>query len=287
MIGNGQLIHCQGLCPDISLQLANTPFFIPLFMLPIEGADVVLGVAWLSTLGKITADFSVPSISFTHGNSQITLTGEPMSTSSSSSTIHSLIQKDAIASMFTIIFQHHPTTHAQEKTNHPDNHIQTLLHTYSHIFETPTTLPPKRVHDHHIHVQPNTQPVNVRPYRYPYYQKEVMTQLISEMLREGLIKPSTSPYSAPVLLVRKKDGTWRFCVDYRALTAITVRDRFPIPTVDELLDELHGARIFSKLDLKAGYHQIRVAPEDTHKTAFRTTDGHYELVLYPSDGRTL
>ena len=148
----------------------------------------------------------------------------------------------------------------RKETVHPE--IQKLLSKYSSVFKLPTTLPPSRNHDHKIELLPNTLANNVRPYRYPYFEKTVFENIVQEMLDLGVIRPSNSPFSSPVLLVKKKDGSWRLCVDYKALNAATVKDKYPIPVVDELLDEIYGSIIFSKLDLRAGYHQLRMAEED-------------------------
>ena len=159
--------------------------------------------------------------------------------------------------------------------------ILRLTEAYAKLFQEPNHLPPQQEIEHRIHLKEGTDPVNVRPYRYAHFQKEEIERQVQEMLQIGLIRPSTSPYSSPMLLVKKKDDSWRFCTDYLALNSATIKDRFPIPTIEDTLDELHGATFFTRLNLRAGYHQVRMDKEDVHKTAFRTHNGHYEYLVMP------
>ncbi|KAF3623801.1 hypothetical protein FXO37_31675 [Capsicum annuum] len=159
--------------------------------------------------------------------------------------------------------------------------IQEVLTQYSDVFTEPKSLPPTRSLDHTIPLKSGTSPVSLRPYKYNYYQKEELEKQVQEILSNDIKQHSQSPFSSPALLVKKKDDTWRFCVDYRGLNEITIKDKYPIPIVDDLLDELQGSVIFSKVDLRAGYHQIRMKPEDVFKTAFRTHMGHYEFKVMP------
>jgi hypothetical protein len=159
--------------------------------------------------------------------------------------------------------------------------LQEVLAAYEDVFADPATLPPRRTLDHAISLDNAAQPVNARPYRYSPLQKDEIEKQVAEMIKTGLVTPSMSPFASPVLLVKKKDGSWRFCVDYRKLNAMTIKNKFPLPIVDELLDELAGTKFFSKLDLRAGYHQIRMRPEDEAKTAFKTHHGHFQFRVMP------
>jgi hypothetical protein len=132
--------------------------------------------------------------------------------------------------------------------------LQALLYKHKMVFSTPQGLPPSHgVHDHSIPLVPESLPHNIRLYCHPFSQKNETEKMVQEILNAGVIHPSTSPYSSPVVMVLKKEGSWRMCPDFRALNKLTIKDKFPIPVIDDLLDELSGAQFFTKLDLCSGY----------------------------------
>ncbi|KAL5546420.1 hypothetical protein UlMin_006107 [Ulmus minor] len=142
-------------------------------------------------------------------------------------------------------------------------------------------LPPDREVTFEIEVLPGTAPISKAPYRMaPAELKELQTQL-QELLEKGFIRPSHSPWGAPVLFVKKKDGTLRMCIDYRGLNKVTIKNKYPLPRIDDLFDQLKGAVVFSKIDLRSGYHQLRIKESDIPKSTFHTRYGHYEFLVMP------
>ncbi|MFS7997762.1 putative nucleotidyltransferase, Ribonuclease H [Helianthus anomalus] len=143
------------------------------------------------------------------------------------------------------------------------------------------SLPPPRSVDFRIDLVPGATPVARAPYRLAPSEMQELSSQLQELLDKGFIRPSTSPWDAPVLFVKKKDGSFRMCIAYRELNKLTVKNRYPLPRIDDLFDQLQGASCFSKIDLRSGYHQLRVLEDDIPKTAFRTRYGHYEFVVMP------
>ena len=148
---------------------------------------------------------------------------------------------------------------------------------YPDVFpeELPGTLPDRDI-EFLIELLPGTGPISRRTYRMPANDLEEIKKQIKELLEKGYIRPSSSPWRAPVLLVEKKDGSLRMVVDYRGLNEVTIKNKYPLPMINDLFDQLHGAKVFSKIDLRSGYHQLKIRERDIPKTAFTTRYGLYE-----------
>ena len=142
-------------------------------------------------------------------------------------------------------------------------------------------VPPERKVDLSIEVVQGTTPISRAPYRMaPTELKELKTQL-QELLDKGFIQPSVSPWGAPILFVKNKDSTLRMCIDYQQINKVTIKNKYPLPRIEDLFDQLKGASVFSKIDLQSGYYQLWVKEVDVPKTSFRTRYGHYEFLVMP------
>ena len=140
-------------------------------------------------------------------------------------------------------------------------------------------LPPNREIEFTIELVPGTAPISQPPYRMAPAELEELKRKLQELLEKKFIRLSTSPRGAPILFVKKKDGSFRMCIDYRKLNQVTVKNKYPLLRIDDLFDQLQGARVFSKIDLRSGYYQLKIKPEDVKKTAIRSRYGHYEFLV--------
>ena len=170
-----------------------------------------------------------------------------------------------------------------EIENMPIGKERHLLEEFADVFpkDLPNELPPTRNIDHRIELIDN-KPPRIQPlYRMSPKELDLLRKELDDLLEKGHIQPSKSPFGSPVIFVKKKDGSMRLCIDYRALNKLTIKNRYPLPRIDGLLDQLQGAKVFSKIDLRSGYHQVRIHPDDIEKTAFRTRYGHFEFRVMP------
>ncbi|XP_010424221.1 PREDICTED: uncharacterized protein LOC104709277 [Camelina sativa] len=247
-VGGGRVLKGKGRVSGTLLGIQGVEIMEELLVIELGSTDVVLGYSWLATLGDTRINWLKRTLSWKIGAHWVTIVGDP-----------SLSKEPISLRSMERVIQHKGETYLLELTTLFEGQvpqdkkipevaeIQELVNKFKSVFAMPQCLPPQRNREHAINLQSGTAPINLRPYRCSFIQKNEIEKLVQEMLNAQVIRPSVSPYSSPVLLVKKKDGGWRFCVDYRALNKATIPDRYPIPVIEELLDELQGATVFSKL----------------------------------------
>ncbi|KAL5752232.1 hypothetical protein ACOSQ2_022739 [Xanthoceras sorbifolium] len=261
---------------DCPIMIQRCEFPGDLIELSFREFDVILGMDWLSR-HQVLVDCRLKRVTLrTPNNNEMTVVGERsnyLSNVVSAAAARKLIKKGCETYLAYVV--------DVEKIESSPLNISTVCDFPDVFPEELPSLPPIREIEFAIDVIPGTTPISITPYRMaPAELKELKLQL-QELLDKGFIRPNVSPWGAPVLFVKKKDGTLRLCIDYRQLNKITVKNKYPLPRIDDLFDQLKGAGIFSKIDLRSGYHQLRVKESDVHKTTFRTRYGHYEFLVMP------
>ena len=286
-MANGGVQYITGLASQLLVHIDTYMERLDFHVMKLQSADVILGYPWFFNKSRsLSIDWVNHSITFEFDNSKHfiqckklpsrSLVSNLLSSEFRGSFLYSCVIDPA--SQFYVF-----NIDAIQLPRHEQRLLDSILDEFHDVFpdELPPHLPPTRNIDHQIDLIPGAAPVSIPPYRLSRLEEEEIARQLKEYLSMGHIRVSKSPWGAPVLLVKKKEGSWRMCINYRRLNKMTIRNAYPLPRADDLIDRLHGARYFTKIDLRTGYHQIRIAEDDIPKTAFRTRYGHYEFLVMP------
>nr|KYP34734.1 Transposon Ty3-I Gag-Pol polyprotein [Cajanus cajan] len=238
--------------PAMPLTVSDKQFLVDLIFLPRSQLDVILGMDWLSSHHVLLNCFD-KSISFGECKSTKFLSATDIKTC--------LKENERVYMIFASL-----TLETDSKLDEIP-----LVREFPEVFpKDVSSLPPEREIEFSIDLVPGTSPISIAPYRMSPKELVELKKQIEELQGKQFIRPSVSPWGSPILLVKKKDGSMRLCIGYRQLNKVTIKNKYPLPRIDDLMDQLVGACVFSKIDLRSGYHQIRVRAEDVPKTGFRT-----------------
>ncbi len=265
---------------------------------PLARHDVILGKQWHAH-NKVRKVPETNEVSIEQDETFVADGSTPVSQGTSESNVQVISKKQLAKCLrrgetcYSVLLRHVkyetdeatsvPLNFIEDKSTHPSAEIRNALEDFKDVFpdELPDGLPPERGENFHIELTKDATPQKKGIYRLSDSELQEMRRQIAELLRKGHIRPSKSPWGVPVLFVRKKDGSLRMCVDYRALNKFTVRNSYPLPRIDDIFDRLRGAQYFTKIDLRSGYHQIRLDSDSIPMTAFRTRYGLFEYLVLP------
>ncbi|GJS63420.1 putative reverse transcriptase domain-containing protein [Tanacetum coccineum] len=248
-LADGRIIRLNTILRGCTLNFLNHPFNIDLMLVELGSLDVIIGMDWLAKYQAVIV--CAEKIKYM-------LKGCP------------------------VFLAHVTTKEIEYKSEKKRLEDVPIIQNFPEVFlEDLPGLPPNRQVEFQIDLIPGVTPVSRAPYRLAPSKMKELSEQLKELSDKGFIRPSSSPWGAPVLFVKKKDGSFRMCIDYRELNKLTVKNRYPLPRIDDLFDQLQGSSVYSKIDLRSGYHQLRVREEDIPKTAFRTRYGHYEFQVMP------
>ncbi|GJS17147.1 putative reverse transcriptase domain-containing protein [Tanacetum coccineum] len=282
-LADGRIIGLNTILKGCTLNFLNHKFHVDLMPVELGSFDAIIGMDWLAKYQAVIV-CAEKIVRIPWRNKTLIIHGDG-STQGSVTRLNIISCTKAQKYMekgFPIFLAHITAKEVEDKSKEKRLEDVPIVQDFPEVFpEDLPGLPPTRQVEFQIDLVPGAAPVARAPYRLAPSEMKELSEQLKELSDKGFIRPSSSPWGAPVLFVKKKDGSFRMCIDYRELNKLTVKNRYPLPRIDDLFDQLQGSSVYSKIDLRSGYHQLRVREEDIPKTAFRTRYGHYEFQVMP------